>query len=231
MKTTIVAEAGINHVGVVENAVALVVAAKKAGADAVKFQLFNALSRPFATQYILTSQQWENIVIEAARQEIRIFWSVFDQKSVMLAKSLKAQWIKLSFVECRNSRLIKACNREGFERKFMSIGLYGQNEQPTGWEYLYCPNNGWSGYYPTIGDHIEWGFYAKKAKEFGLGFSCHCQDLSPCVLAASLGAKIIEKHLKLENVAYAQPDDVVALTPGQFATMVKFIRLQEKTVG
>ena len=224
MRTTIIAEAGINHNGIPENAMNLVVAARQAGADAVKFQLFTLLSRPFGTKYIFSRKQWLEIVNAARHQGIQIFWSVFDLESVALAKSLGAEWVKLSFVERRNMRLIEECSQAGFARKFMSIDLYGQNEQPDGWEFLYCPNNGWSGFYPTIGEHIEWAFYAKKAKEFGLGFSCHCQDLAQCVLAAYLGANIVEKHIKLAEASYPQPDDAVSITPFQFSEMVQLIR-------
>ncbi|GAG22635.1 unnamed protein product, partial [marine sediment metagenome] len=142
------------------------------------------------------------------------------------AKELGAKWVKLSIVERRNLQLIEYCEKVGFERAFVSVDLYRQYPKRDGWEYLYCPNNGWSGYYPTKGDHIEWARYANIAQGTGMGYSCHSEDLSQCVLAACLGAKVIEKHFKYfsDIRTVEQPDAQVSLDPAQFKVMVQMIR-------
>jgi len=218
---TIVAEAGISHNGDVEIAKELVIKAKECGADAIKFQLFTKEARPAGTKFILQPGLWHLVTKFAKEHGIVCFFSVFDFESVKLAITVEAPWVKLSMIERRNLQLIQECERWGFERRIVSVDLWGQYPKRDGWEYMYCPNNGWSGYYPTLGKHIEWERYAGIAKKTGMGYSCHAQDLAQCVTAVALGAKIIEKHFCLDEDA---PDADVSLLPHQFKTMVDIIR-------
>jgi len=223
-KITIIAEAGINHNGNIHDAISLAGAAKNAGADAVKFQLFTKRARPKGGRYIFQKENWQRL-LDAIENKIRVFWSVFDFESVDLAKELGATWVKLSLVERRNLQLIERCEKAGFERKIMSVDLWGQYPKRPGWEYLYCPNNGWSGYYPTEFEHIEWQRYAQIAKETGMGWSCHCEGFYESVIAATFGAKIIEKHFQLPGSC---PDAKVSVEPRQFRLMVDMIRQAEQ---
>lgn len=234
--TTIIAECGINHCGCLRTAMSMVVDAREAGADAVKFQLFTGRSRPMGMKYLLSEQEWR-MVLDANREDIKeerlekdwsvedfpIFFSVFDFESVDMAARLGAPWVKLSFVERRNSRLIARCNKFGFKRKFVSVDLHGQynEEELNGWEKLYCPNNGWSGYYPTEDHHIEWEEYLPMAREYGLGWSCHCRGIAEPILVAAHGARVIEKHFKISDDC---PDANCSLDPGRFKVMVDIIR-------
>lgn len=219
---TIIAECGINHNGDVEKARKLVFAAKKAGADAVKFQLFTDRARPQGKKFILSEKEWGTVMGEGREISLPAFFSVFDFESIDLAKRLGAKWVKLSFVERRNSRLIERCCFK-FERKFVSVDLYGQynSGELKNWEKLYCPNNGWSGFYPTKDENIEWERYQEQAKETGLGWSDHCQGWAEAVMCAVMGAKVIEKHFKIDDDC---PDAVCSLGPERFKLMVDSIR-------
>jgi len=219
-KVTIIAEAGINHNGDKYQAMDMVVEAKKAGADAIKFQLFTERARPRGKKFILSEAKWKEVMDVAISEKIECFWSVFDFESVAMAKRLGAKWVKLAFVERRNLELIQKCDAAGFERKFVSVDLQGQYPKCFGWEYLYCPNNGWSGYYPTNLDQIEWEEYSYFAGKNSMGYSCHSEDFYPCIVAASLGASVIEKHFKINNSC---PDSDCSLNPAEFKTMVSLI--------
>ena len=218
--TTIVAECGIEHNGDIHRAKNLVLQAKDAGADLIKFQLFTGEARPRGKKYIFSEKHWREI---KAIDSDKIFWSVFDFESVYMAKEFGASVIKLSFVERRNSNLISRINKVGFAKKIISIDLWGQynDEELADWIKLYCPNNGWSGYYPTLPEHIEWEKYVSMASKSGLGWSCHCSDFMTAVLAAGFGAATIEKHFKIDEKG---PDSKIAILPDEFATMVKLIR-------
>ena len=241
MIKTIIAEAGISHCGSVDLAIELVKQAKESGADAVKFQLFTKKSRPHGTKYILAKKAWEKIVDVAIQEGISLFWSVFDFESLKLVEELGTKWIKLSIICKQNSRLIQRINEMDFDRKFISVDLYGQyNEKELeGWSKLYCPNHGWAGYYPTREDNIDFQEYISQ-QENDLGYSCHYQGKMACLLAASLGAKVIEKHFRLEDSEYTKnivqpgkridvniPDYDWSLDPTEFGEMVACIRKME----
>ncbi len=122
MNPTIIAECGINHKGCKYNAMSLVRTAKEAGADAAKFQLFTDRARPKGKKYILPEEAWREIMNTGKENDIPVFFSVFDFESVRLARRLEAKWVKLSFVERRNSRLNREWNgTEEFERKIGSV--------------------------------------------------------------------------------------------------------------
>lgn len=223
---TIIAECGINHGGNIDIAIMMVQAAKSAGANAAKFQLFTERARPKGKKYIFTRQELDLLMAAGKKTGIPVFFSVFDFESVRLAKEIGAKWVKLSFVERRNTDLIDTINLmrlPGFERKFVSVDLWGQYDALAlgNWEQLYCPNNGWRGYYPTKNEDIEWGRYFRQAEAAGLGWSCHCQGWTEAVVVAKMGAKVIEKHFKITDDCV---DADVSTNPEDFARMVSMIR-------
>ena len=222
---TIIAECGINHGGDLVNAHNMVMAAKEAGADAAKFQLFTDQARPKGKKFILDEAAWRVVMDTGREVGLPVFFSVFDFESVDLAKRLGARWVKLSFVERRNFPLIERCQEAGFGRKFVSVDLYDQYDGASfkewGWEKLYCPNNGWSGFYPTKDNNIEWERYQGLAREMGMGWSDHCEGWTEAVVCAVSGAKVIEKHFKIDNDC---PDAGCSTGPERFKLMVQMIR-------
>lgn len=223
MENTIIAEAGVSHGGEVERAVGLVHAAKAAGADAVKFQMFTMSSRPFGAKYQLSSSAWEEVVKAGRSSEIEVFWSVFDFESVQKVKDLGAKWVKLSLISKQNRDLIERCDEAGFDRKFISVDLHGQYDAGllSTWEKLYCPNTGWRASYPTPDAEIDWWRYARQVTP-RFGYSCHHMTLYPCVIAAFLGAPVIEKHFKIKGCR--GPDAPWSLDSVAFKDMVDLIR-------
>ena len=83
-KIYFIAEAGVNHNGSVKIAKSLILNAKKAGADAIKFQLF--------TPVIQNAQVWGNIFVTASTytgytvQGID-YYDYIDGTTVFFAKS------------------------------------------------------------------------------------------------------------------------------------------------
>ena len=62
------------------------------------------------------------------------------------------------------------------------------------------------------------------------GYCDHTVDIIPPVVAVSRGAKVIEKHITTDR-ALKGDDWMVSLEPGEFKTMVQFIRQAELTLG
>lgn len=231
-KPLLIAEAGISHMGRPELAGELCVEAQEAGADAVKFQLFTSFSRPFGKEFILKDTVWGGIVNRYSVPDFKVFFSVFDFESLELAKDIST-WIKLSFISKQNKTLIDKVNRANFERKFISLDLYGQYEKEAlrDWEKLYCPNTGWKASYPTPLEEIEFKRYGHANRlNYGLGYSCHGKDFRNCLIAASLGAPVIEKHFKLEEDDYS-PDEACSITPTEFKEMKEIINLMPDLSG
>ncbi|MGR9073095.1 MAG: N-acetylneuraminate synthase family protein [Gammaproteobacteria bacterium] len=69
-------------------------------------------------------------------------------------------------------------------------------------------------------------------KTFGypVGLSDHTQDEFTSILAAQLGAVVIEKHFTLDH-ALKLPDHEASLDPAQFKLLVDRVRLVEKALG
>jgi len=63
-----------------------------------------------------------------------------------------------------------------------------------------------------------------------IGLSDHTMGIEVPITAVALGAKVIEKHFKLENDSGSE-DDAFSLTPEEFKLMVTSVRNVEKIIG
>ena len=77
-------------------------------------------------------------------------------------------------------------------------------------------------------------YYIKKMisnfKDIVVGHSDHTNDIYSSLAAVTLGAKIIEKHVNLDNLNHG-PDRDVSINFNQLKEMVLAIRLLEKSLG
>ena len=136
----IIAEAGVNHNGSLDQALALVDVAAEAGADAVKFQTFKAeevISRNAAkAEYQLMTTNENESQLEMAKKleldlsahkqiirrcemrKIQFLSTPFDLPSVdMLVKDLKVLRIKVSSGEITNSFVCRASSSSASSRE------------------------------------------------------------------------------------------------------------------
>lgn len=63
-----------------------------------------------------------------------------------------------------------------------------------------------------------------------IGHSDHTNDIYSSLAAVTLGAKIVEKHVNLDNLNYG-PDRHVSISFKKFEEMVNAIRMIEKSLG
>jgi pseudaminic acid synthase len=175
------------------------------------------------------------------------FSSVFGAESLALLESLDCPAYKIARLDHQNAALVELVVRNG--KPFL---ISGDNHYDTSTlqalphevcllilrdRLLYCP----PGYpqtgfafrrsvsgtdYDDYGDNGTFGCDRDGGNRNHIGFSFHGSDPRPCVVAATLGAKIIEAHLMLE----AEPSELesnVSLTETQFARLVSDVRAVE----
>ena len=92
---------------------------------------------------------------------------------------------------------------------------------------LHCVSN-----YPTKIENLNLNFIKilKKKFKYNIGLSDHSLDQLPSLLAISLGAKVIEKHVTL-NKNWQGPDHKASLNVKEFKNLVNLIRKTEKILG
>ena len=258
-KTFIIAEAGVNHNGKINNAFKLVSEAKKAGADAIKFQAYIAdeLCLPnaslcnyqkktnFKSQYDLLKKyelkQKDIIKLSkfALKKKIKFLLSYFDTKSLSLIRKIKSDYIKIPSGEINNFLLLNKISKLK-KNIILSTGMSSYKEIKKAINLL--KSKGLSrnkisilycvSSYPT---KLE-DFYLpeiqmfKKRFNLNIGFSDHSKGVEAAMISVALGAQIIEKHLTL-NKKDEGPDHMSSIEPQEFSYMVKSIRNVEKMLS
>lgn len=258
-KTLIIAEAGVNHNGNLNLAKKIIIEAKKAGADVVKFQVFKAdelaaantpkasyqKKSKFKNQYeMLKSLEFSEkdfvyISKFCKKKKIRFSASFFNINSLKIINKLNLHFIKIPSGEITNYFLLK---RIGSLKKkiILSTGMSNLNEIDEAVRLLI--NSGTkkknitllhcNTEYPSPLKDINLKALNVLKKKFNLtiGYSDHSISLlTPCI-AIALGATVIEKHLTL-NKRLKGPDHQASLNPSEFKKMVSFIRDSEKILG
>lgn len=229
--------------------------AAKAGADAVKFQLYDPASLCTATApaYWDTDKTQRDALAESkhltwGRHEhlwrycqekgIDYLATPFSVDAVNFLASLSVKYMKIASADITHFPLLKAV-AETHIPVLLSTGASTAAEI---WEAVkYLGNNG-SGpitllhcslAYPTpleqanIARMVE---LKNRFPHFDVGYSCHCPSNKPMIAAALLGAKVIEKHFTLWN-GESGGDHCHAIEPDILADTVRQIDGLLKVIG
>ncbi|MFH1245987.1 MAG: N-acetylneuraminate synthase family protein [Candidatus Omnitrophota bacterium] len=248
-KTFIVAEIAGNHNGSLETAKKLIKSAKEAGADAVKFQTYQAekyidknepalalVSKFFKTQQErykslqFSPKQWEMLINLCGELEIMFFSTPADQDSVdFLAPYVCAY--KIQSGDVTNIPLIRQVVKKG-KVVIMSTGMASEDELETAVKevpedrlvLLHCVS-----IYPTPADKTGLLSIAYLQNKFNVpvGYSDHSLNSLACLAAVACGAVIIERHFtndKNQEIG----DHRFSADADEFKRMVKDIREIEK---
>lgn len=226
----VIAEAGVHHQNSVEIAKAFIVAARIAGADAVKFQTYTAdrLATRWAPTYwaeesgvsqhdifsarsLLTTEDYSVLFAYAKEVGITLLSTPFDVDAVEMLDSLGMSGFKLASADITNLPLIEACARTG-KPLLMSTGASTLAEVDEAHRaaatfgsevvLLHC-----SLAYPTPVSAANLGRIAQLRNHFPdvlLGYSDHTSPgdtALACPVAVSLGCCVIEKHMTLNRLA------------------------------
>ncbi len=252
----IVAELSGNHSGFFERALLLLTAAKWAGADAVKVQMFKpeqlTLRRQDAAfrvphglwkgrtlfdlyQRAATPYEWVPVLKQVAEQlGLLFFTSVYDPETVQIARDLGIDVLKIASYELDYTELLEAVAKSG-AAVLMSTGnhdfpaIYRAKEtlRPARkrlW-LLHCVSA-----YPTPPDQANLMTLLDLSRyvQGRVGLSDHSPGIAVPIASVGYGARIIEKHLKLDDHCLDAP---FSLNAQQFAEMVQGVRAAEAARG
>ena len=240
----IIAELGVNHDGSVDRAMELVTAAKQAGADAIKLQLFETdrlLSKaaklaayqvdsgaddPFKMlrSLELSVDQMAPIVKSAHEHNLHAIVTVFSVELVEPANRLNWDAYKTASPDLINRPLIEAmlATRRPL---LISTGASTLEEirQTKSWLsqhphiFMHCVSA-----YPTPDACITLAVRSAMGSVDPnvIGFSDHTTAVDTGAIAVATGARVLEKHLTYDRSAFG-PDHATSLDPAGFAEYVR----------
>lgn len=256
----LVAELSANHQGSLERTIALVHAARRAGADAVKLQTYTADTltldsdspsfRPGAdslwagrTLYDLYREaempwEWQPRLKEISEQLGLIFFSTaFDLTALAFLEKLGVPAHKIASFELVDLPLVRAAAATG-KPLILSTGMGTRQEIA---EAVDAARSGGgreiallkcTSAYPASPEdmNLRTIVHLRDAFNLPVGVSDHTLGIAVPVAAAALGASIIEKHFTLSR-ADGGPDAAFSLEPDEFEAMVAAVRTTEAALG
>ena len=252
-KVLIIAEACDNHFGNIYNAKELVLKAKSAGADIIKFQHhipdeemmknvprsknFKISLYDFLKKYALKLQDHEELIKFCNKKKIQYLCTPFSYKAACELNEIGVKFFKIGSGEFTDYPFIrKLCK---FKKPIiLSTGMSTINDIDFVYKKLLKIKknqivfmNCTSEYPPKLKD-INLGFITKMKKRYSkfiIGHSDHTNDIYTSLGAVALGAKLIEKHVFLDNKNFG-PDRDVSISFKQLEALAKGIRILEKSL-
>ena len=236
MKTFVVAEIASNWEGSLSKAQKLIIEAKKAGADAVKFQMWRAKdlydeNHPNWNEIKkseLTFDKIKKIKKFADQKKIELFCSAFYPEAVNFLQSLNVKRYKIASRTCllKDPFSMEILKLKARTKKpiIISMGMGGNKKQIkkifslNHVTFCYCISE-----YPTAFNKIQWN----EIKKYD-GFSDHTLGIIAPIIFALLKKQqrikriIIEKHVKLKNSR--GPDASSSINTSDLAEMISVIR-------
>lgn len=259
MRTSIIAEAGVNHNGKLALAYKLALAAKQAGADYVKFQTFKAenivskqahkaeyqkkTTNPEGNQFDLIKglelsyNEFESLAKYCKSIDIEFVSTPFDIESIEFLNKIQMPFWKIPSGEITNFPYLVEIAKT---RKpvVMSTGMATMDEIGVAIDVLrsYGVENlsllHCTTEYPAPFSEVNLKAIQCLSEKFKLpvGYSDHTSGIEIPIAAVALGATIIEKHFTLDRNMVG-PDHLASLEPDELASMVCSIRNVEHSLG
>lgn len=254
----LVAELSANHHQSKDIALKTIKAAKESGADAVKLQTYtpecltlNCNSKYFQIQGTLwegknfyqlyqeamTPWEWHKDLFEYAKElGIICFSSPFSKEGVDFLEELENPIYKVASFEIVDLELIEYMAKTK-KPIILSKGIATKEEIKEALDVckkevkditlLQCTSS-----YPAPLNEANLSLIPKMQRDFGVkvGLSDHTLGITAPIVAASLGAKVIEKHFILDK-RLGGPDSAFSIEPQEFSTMAKAVREVEELLG
>lgn len=220
----IIAEIGINHEGSLKKAKKLIQNAKKAGADAVKFQVFKPeiLATPDSKKTNLQkrsmkketiSEMWNRVNLQKAKifelkklskkLKIDFICSFFDEESLEIVREIGVDAYKVASSDINDELLLSKLKKIN-KPIIISTGMASLKEINRALSILkgkkVCVLHCVSMYpCPHYYANLSRILSLKKKFNIPIGYSDHCKDTQASIQAITLGANIIEKHFTIDK--------------------------------
>lgn len=241
--TYIIAEIGSGHCTNLITALDLIQAAKRAGADAVKFQLFSptGLAHPThpsqeALRKYALPREWMPTLMQVAKHVgIDCSATPCDNAAVDLLHTLDVPFIKIASGDLTYHSLIRRSAQTG-RHVILSTGMATMEEVEAAVQVVTAYHDNLTllhcvGAYPVEHTDTNLGAMDDLRRIWPkVGFSDHSTSTILPAHAAAAGATVIEKHITLDYTTET-PDSPHSLNPMQFAEMVRNIRWVEAAMG
>jgi N-acetylneuraminate synthase len=252
--TYIIAEIGINHNGSVQIAKDLIKAAVEAGVDAIKFQKRTPeICVPEHQKTQMRDTPWGYISYLDYRYKVEFDLSQYNEIDEY-CHELGVDWLasswdipSLEFIEQFNPpahkvpsalltdhKLLRAI-KETSRPVILSTGMSTMDEireavAILGTDSLLVCHTTSS--YPCPPEELNLHMIQTLWQNFDIpiGYSGHEVGLVPSAIAVALGACLVERHVTLDRAMWGS-DQAASVEPHGMRTLVKYIRVTEKSLG
>lgn len=256
----IIAELSANHGGKLEVALDTVVAAKEAGADAIKIQTYTADTitinadtedfyisggtlwdkRKLYDLYTEASLPWEwhQAIFEKAREVGLVCFSTpFDHTAVDFLETLSNPIYKIASFEITDIPLISYAASK-HKPMIISTGIATYEDIKLAVDTCKAAGNNditllkCTSSYPAPLEEANMTLMQQFKVDFKVkvGLSDHTLGNTVPVVATVLGAEVIEKHFILDH-ALGGPDAAFSMDVAEFTAMVRAVRAAESAIG
>ncbi|MGA3171998.1 MAG: N-acetylneuraminate synthase [Chthoniobacteraceae bacterium] len=255
----IIAEAGVNHNGDALMARELVLAARHAGADAVKFQTFRAealvlrdaakaryqlrTTDPGESQFEmlrkleLPHETQAELAVLCKSEGIEFLSTPYNFEDVDFLDSLGVSAFKLASIHLVEPPFLQYVARKG-KTMIVSTGMGTLDDVRQAVAAIRHAADvpiillQCTTNYPSSPEdaNLRALVTMRETLQLPVGYSDHTQSETCCVAAVALGAVMIEKHFTLDTTLPG-PDHSSAAAPDEFARLVARIRETERALG
>ena len=257
LPTVIIAEIADSHNGSVEQAKALIDAAKEAGADVVKFQLhlpdiemvpgkiqmWDGDLYKILNRNLFTPDMHKEVMDHCVEVGIEYLCTPFCPKAVDVLDNMGVKVFKTGSGEIANlpmhRKLAKISAKKGkpvivstgmctWKEIADTVSIYEEEDAKKNLVLMNCTSE-----YPQNDySNANLGIVSRLAEEFGVwtGQSDHTMDNYTAYAAVVMGAKVIEKHFTLSRKQRG-PDHFIALEPHMLKELVDGVRKIEVGLG
>lgn len=252
--TYVLAEIGINHNGDVQIAKDLIKAANDAGVDAVKFQKRTPeICVPDHQKTQMRDTPWGYISYLDYRYKVEFEQEEYEEIDAY-CKSLGMAWLasswdipSLKFIDAfdppahkvpsallTDHELMRAIRDTG-RPVILSTGMSTMEEIDAAVKIfeqdnlLVCHA---TSSYPCPPEELNLKMIRTLEARFDcpVGYSGHEVGLVPSALAVAMGASLVERHVTLDRAMWGS-DQAASVEPQGIRTLVKYIRVTEKSLG